>query len=199
MLRLMIIIALSTAVTKIAAAAPITYDFTGTVTVVTSFPGVSVGDKIAITLTLDSAFPDSDPSPNVGQYNTNQGTFESPLLDADFGGTGGNELFDGVTIDNNVSGVDAIHLGSGSPQTNGGFSMDFVASSPDVLTSDAIPLSIDPAAFITRTFTRRIAFEHSFFSGTIDAGSTTVPEPGTLMLLTAGLAGLAALRRHQRR
>jgi hypothetical protein len=74
MLRLMIIIALSTAVTNFAVAAPITYDFTGTVTRATpsTFPpfDVSVGDKIAITLTLDNAFPDTDPSPDVGLYDT---------------------------------------------------------------------------------------------------------------------------------
>jgi hypothetical protein len=201
MLRLMIIIALLTAVANFAAAAPITYDFTGTVTFLgesmfNSF-GVSVGDKIAITLTLDNAFPDTNPSPNVGQYDTNFATLESPILGVEVAGTDVTGLFGFVTVRNDDHGIDAIHLSSGTPHGFGA-EMDFSTSDVNVLTSDVIPLSIDPKALDVATFVVRSLPTGESFSGTVDAQAAAAPEPGTLVLLTAGLVGLAALQRHPR-
>jgi hypothetical protein len=107
----MIIAALLTAVTNFAVAAPITYDFTGTVTTVVESMfhnfDVSVGDKIAITLTLDNAFPDTNPSPNVGQYDTklNFPTLESPILGVEVAGIDVTGLFGSVTVRNDDNGI----------------------------------------------------------------------------------------------
>ena len=203
MFRCMTIAALLTAFADIAVAAPITYDFTGTVTFVGesmfhSFD-VSVGDKIAITLTLDNAFPDTNPSPNIGQYATDFVTapLKSPVLGVEVAGIEVTGQFGFVTIQNDDNGIDAIHLSSGGPHS---FvtAMDFSTSNLSVLTSDAISLSIDPKDFDTATFMVDLLPTQESFSGTVDAQAAAVPEPATLVLLAAGLVGLAALPRIRR-
>jgi len=197
MFRCMTLAALLMAFADIAVAAPITYDFTGTVTAVTQSMfhafDVSVGDEIAITLVLDDTFPDSNPSPNVGQYDAVLlPTPRSPILGLEVAGVDVTEGFGGVTVRNDDNGIDAIHLTSGAPH---GFAsgMDFSTSNLGVLAGDTIPLSIDPKDFNAATFVVNLLPTGDSFSGTVDAQAAAVPEPGTLVLLAAGLVGLAAL------
>ena len=184
-----------------AAAMPITYAWTGTVDAVgAGFPaGVTVGENIDISLTLDNSFSDDDPSPNRGSYNANPGM--PPLvLAVDIGGNEEIGDFQSVEVLDDDQGVDEFMVATGSTMSDAGFEIVFQTTHVGVLTSDSIPLSIDPADFETATFSvdRTPAFTEFLpaFSGTIN-GAVSVPEPGSVALLGSGLLAFAGARRRR--
>ncbi len=87
MWRKLMIAALAAAFWTPANAMPITYSWTGTVTNNDSgFPGIAVGEKIGISLTLDNSFPDQNPSPNIGLYECSFCFPSELVLAVNFGG-----------------------------------------------------------------------------------------------------------------
>jgi len=185
-----------------AAAAPITYHWSGLVDRVDAGfdPGLVVGQTIAISLTLDGAFGDSDASPDRGLYDTTPATLPV-VLGVDIGGDTGIGAFQTVTVLRNIGGADSIEINSSSIHTGLGFDILFQTSHAGVLGSDAIPPAIDPGDFEIATFSvdRFDAFTMFLpsFGGTIRAA--TVPEPASLALLSSGLFALAVLRRRQKK
>ncbi|HLZ08510.1 MAG TPA: hypothetical protein VKT80_07985, partial [Chloroflexota bacterium] len=162
-----------------------------------------VGDKIDISLTLDTSFPDQNPSPNVGFYLC---FFCSPpqlVGAANFGAVkfGGPTGFPGTVQDvdvlNNDMGVDEFMISTGFPHSGGCcFTILFKTSNLNILTSDAIPLFIDPTEFQTATFSVQPCVTPaciSGFSGTIGAAGE-IPEPSGLTLLGIGLVVTLVLR-----
>jgi len=179
-----------------AEAAIITYDWTGTVDVVDpGFPaGVTVGEKIGVTLTLDSSIPpDLDNTPNMAHYEEEEG--QPPFVLSDnIGGNTDVGVFQDMYVLDNYQGVDEVIIETGNSMTGDGFEIMFKTDHPGALTSDAIPLSIDPADFETATFAvvRNPALGDFLpgFSGTIDA-EVAVPEPSSLAIIGTVLLGLA--------
>ena len=182
-----------------AAATPITYAWTGTVdTVEPGYPaGVTVGETIGISLTLDNSFADQDPSPNRGLYSSTPAT--PPLvLAVDIGGNTTTGSFQTVEVLDDYRGVDGFEVSTSSQMTGAGFDIMFETKHVGVLTSDAIPFAINPANFEMAAFSvdRFPAFTMFLpaFSGTIDT-ERPVPEPSSLAVFGSGLLGLAWVRR----
>ena len=179
-----------------AQAAPITYSFTGTVSQVASPAGtpgsvvpVVTGQQVPILVTLDSALPDSDPSPDIGDY-VSPGSFTStPMLSATIAGQDMTGLFSEVLVNTGIS----IEIRSASPQTSAGFDILLSGAQPGVLPTDAIPLSLNPGDFSTATFSRTVLSSPAVtgFSGTIQAADI----PASLPVLASGLGLLWAARR----
>jgi hypothetical protein len=196
MKRLLIPAALACLAASGLRAAPITYDWIGTVKEVApnSF-GISVGEPIAITLTLDGAAADFNPAPDRGRYAS--GPVEPPIvLSVNIGGITDVGVVQSVDVLDNIGGVDMFEVQTATQLVDRGFRFTFQTADTSVLTGDGIPLSIDPANFTTATF--EVFRVHGF--GTIDALATSViPEPGSLMLLASGLLGLAIMRNRRSR
>lgn len=172
-------------------ATPITYDFTGTVTAEASQP-VSVGQQIAIAVTVDPLFPAIQSAPGVTVYN---GGFvsPSPVLSATFDGQNVLGSFSSVVIHSDAAGISSMAINSGTPETDAGFSLSFQAGAPGVLASGAMPLAIDPLDFQTGTFRRTVALNYLYYAGTINRPQA-VPSPGSLALLGSGLTLLILCR-----
>jgi hypothetical protein len=177
-----------------AGASTITYNWSGIVdNVDPGHHGVAIGEKIKISLTLNGAVPDTAAQPEIGRYD---GTvFDPPflVLAVDIGGTTALGSFHDVTVFNNFNGVDAFSVDVNSPMIGNVFSIDFGTSNLGVLTSDALPLSINPDNFETATF-RVYGEGPPGFSGTIVSSVPgIVPLPGSVGMLVSALAGLAGL------
>jgi hypothetical protein len=99
-------------------------------------------------------------------------------------------------------GVDSIEISSSSIHTGLGFDILFQTNHVGVLSSDAIPSSIDPGDFDIATFSvdRFSAFTDFLpsFGGTISAATKPVPEPNSLVMLASVLIGLAVIRKRSR-
>lgn len=106
-----------------------------------------------------------DPFPNV---ITNPITFNG-LRVSDLNDSSGNPL-QGVTVDTNMAGWNTSMLSFGS----------------DYAYFDWKGLSFNTATYFNATLE---------FRGATDVGSTSVPEPSTLLLIGSGLAGFGAWRR----
>jgi hypothetical protein len=203
MLRFAVVLGFAALTVVPAQAAPITYNWVGTVTEVDQpDPAFAVGGRIAITLTLDGDAVDRDPSPNFGNYNWFPGPFDSgpPILNLDIGGTGGGGccFINTVEIYNDVDGFDRIVIASASTHFGTTGALEFRTTDLDTLTSDAIPLSIDPDDFEVATFARLLSYP-IFARGTIDELASAVPEPASITLFGAALLGLVLLTRRWRR
>jgi len=189
-----------------AAASTIHYAWTGTVTFVDpiSPATVVVGQKIGITLDLDSTVPDQDPSPNRGLYDQQ---LQQPVLvqSVDFGGVTGVGAFQLGTVRADDGGMDQFMISTGDQHIGARFVIDFETSHPGVLASDALPLAIDPMDFETATFfvngpdnLQPLFFPR--FSGTIDALRVAqTPLPGSAAMFAPALAGLLGFAAWQRR
>lgn len=138
-------------------------------------------------------------SPNIGSYdNLRHLSPEPPLVLAlDIGGTGGNAMFQKMIVQNDVNGVDSIYIDAW--QVLIGPRAEFLFSTTDlsVLTSNAIPDSIDPADFDIATFARRIRLDQDFAAWTLDSSTAPVgvPQPASAALLLGGAFALAWARR----
>ena len=194
MWRLLMVAAVAISFCAPAGAMPVTYAWTGTVTENNSgFPGVSVGETIPISLTLNNAVANQSATPDVGVYSSAFGV--PPLILAvNIGGVTIAGSFQTVDVSDNHMGIDEFLISTGTPLTGCCFTILFETSHVGVLTSNAIPLLIDPTKFEIATFS-----EHLFpsvggsFSGTIDS-AVSVPEPAARMLFGTGLLAIIFLR-----
>jgi hypothetical protein len=191
-----------------AAASTISYAWTGTVTDITpgSMPFVTLGQQIGITLTLDNAVPDRDPSPHRGIYDQQ---LQPPVLvrAVNIGGLTVVGSFQIGTVRADDQGVDEFQIDTGDTHFGNVFLIDFKTAHPGVLTSDALPHAIDPRDFESATFFIRrdsllLIPSAPRFSGTIDFASVVVtqtPLPGSLGLFVPALVGLLGLGGWKRR
>ncbi len=206
MMRFAVVLGFAVLAVVPAQAAPITYNWVGTVTEVDQPDlGFAVGGRIAITLTLDGDAVDWDPSPNFGNYNWFPGPFDfgPPILNFDIGGTGrggGDACCTIYTVEiyNDVDGFDRIVIATASTHFGTTAVLEFQTTDLDTLTSDAFPLSIDPDDFDVATFARLLTPPGLFARGTIDALPSAVPESASISLLGAALLGLMLLTRRWR-
>lgn len=182
-----------------AIATPVKYEFTGTVThndLSASFFPHAVGDKIPVTFTLQTAYPDTDPSSLRGEYYNPTGIYDiGPVLAVEIGAAGGFaihqylQVFDNYT-DANGDTYDGLTFEVGEPQRGVTSRFTFRTSDLSVLSSDDIPLALDPGQFEIATFDRVARPFEVTGGGTLDA-LTNIPEPGSLALLASALLGLA--------
>jgi hypothetical protein len=169
-----------------AAASTITYTWSGMVTEI--FPGqhptVTLGQRITATLTLNDGVSDFDASPEIGRYAVDSTSSPQPLvLAVDIAGYTEIGMFQQATVFNDHNGRDAFFVSSFSPHI-GQFELGFITSDLGVLTSDALPLLIDPHKFQTASF---LVLHHDpLFSGTF----FPTPLPGSAVLLVSALTGL---------
>ena len=186
-----------------AAAGTISYAWTGTVTHIVpgSIPVVHHGQRIGITLTLDDSVPDQDPSSTSGIYDQ-QLMPPTLVLAVNIGGVTDIGSFQRGTVLANDGGVDEFSIDTGDQMVGRRFLIDFKTSHPGVLTSDSLPLSINPQDFETAVFfvnspgnIQPVAFFPEF-SGTIDFAGinlTQTPLPGSLGMFVPALVALLGL------
>ena len=179
-----------------AKAAPVTYDFTGTITQVGTrvLTPVFLGEHIPISLTLEAAYPATPPG--SGSYGFNglfdpNSPFTAPILAANFNNTSALGLFQIVTVRSGES----FSAHTTSPQVGAGFDLSFTGASSGALASNAIPLSLNPADFQDGVFAVTQAFSPTTYgySGTIDG--LAVPEPMSLAMFGMGMLAIGATRR----
>ena len=174
-----------------AAANTITYNWLGIVdqSDLSANPSFTVGEKIKISLTLDDVIPDTAPSLEIGQYDAD--IFNPPVLvlAANIGGIADTGTFQFAQVFNGHNGTDAFSVDSGGPTIGNVFSIDFSTSDLGVLTSDALPLSINPGDFDTASFSV-YGDGPPGFSGRIISSVGTVPLPGSAFMLVSALTGL---------
>jgi hypothetical protein len=195
-----------------AMAAPIRYDFIATITGLAQprdfFP-FTVGDKVIAGFTVNSSFPDANPSPHVGDYGFATGVVApSGLIGFHIGSIAANwgqfqyfnvyndyTIIDSDGISRTSDGIEFI--GGGPHQPSLQFS--FKSSNPNALSSDRLDQHINPGLFDVATFNWDIFLDLFYVTGTFDQlPPTEVPEPGAFVLLAAMLlAWLLLLSRNQ--
>ena len=190
-MRILTLVALCSAVSLPAAAAPITYSFTGTVRQIGSSgpQQAAVGQQVPIVITLAANAQASQLPKQPGSYSN-----FTPFLisSATFAGedyAGG--LFQTIT----VLPTSSIQFHVVGLQTSFGFDLLLSGAAPGALPNGDLPLTIDPSRFAQGTFSVIGAFSPSFigYSGTIDVAP--VPEPATVMIMLGGVLAVCAARR----
>ena len=186
------LVMLALLITSAAKAAPITYNFTGTVNQVgtTTYIPIVVGQQIPIAITVDGAYPQNS---NGNSYSS---LSSSLVLSATFAGENDNGLIQTIVINPGSS----FQVNTASPQVAAGFGFTLSSPQPGAPPTSAIPLTLDPSNFGVGTFSVVEAFSAGQFgfSGTINgfaSSSSAVPEPASLALLAAGLFGVTAICR----
>jgi hypothetical protein len=172
-----------------AAAGTITYSWLGTVDYIAPghHPGVTLQQKIGLSLTLNDAVSDADPSSEIGSYNTTIWSPEVLVLAVNIDGRTDRGMYHSATVLNDHNGADAFSISGESPHTGIAFSLDFSTSDLAVLTSDALPLSLIADDF---SIARFAVYQHGgppLFGGTL---LTTTPLPGSVVMLVSALTGL---------
>lgn len=175
-----------------ASAAPVTYNFTGTVTQVgpQTLNPPTLGQHIPIEITVQQGFPSVDDTPNF--YST----FNADLiLSAKFNSQGANGLVQRITVA--LPGF--INFQTVSPQVAAGFDLTLSGGLGKTPFSFSLPSTLDASLFTSGTFTVTQFFSPTTygFSGTID-GLATVPEPASLAVLAIGLIGAGYARSRSR-
>jgi hypothetical protein len=191
-----------------AAASTIDYVWTGTVTDVVpgTPPVVAVGQKIGITLTLDNAVPDQDASPNRGIYDQQQ-QLPNLVVAVNIGGVTNIGSFQFGTVLDDDQGVDEFKIETGDQQIGTRFVIDFKTSNLGVLSSDSLPLSIDPQDFELASFSVNPDIflplaSAPRFGGTIDfvgLNLTQTPLPGSAVMFVPALVALLGIGGWKRR
>jgi hypothetical protein len=185
-----------------ASALPITFTFSGTVTVVTPISiqvgaPFMVGDAFAGMLTFDSGLVDSNADPTEGVY--------SPLSALSFtigSYAGGFEDGSGYVMVRNgpFPTSDSVHIQAGATGGSfGGFTpnnLNFSLTSGNPFGSDALPTAFSSNQFLASSFSLSFTNGFSsttFVSGTLSgqAGATAVPEPASLLLVVMGIGIVA--------
>lgn len=181
-----------------ATANTISYSWSGIVdhVVSDSTAAVAVGQHIHITLSLNDAVSDTDPSASRGSYQTVAANPPILVLGVDIGGVTDVGAFQFATVLHNDGGIDEFDVDTGDTLIGDRFHIQFTTSHPGVLSSDALPLSIDPTDFETATFSVNETgpFEQFLpvFDGTI-RNVSTVPLPDALPMFALALSALAGL------
>jgi hypothetical protein len=176
------------AITTPAAANTITYNWFGVVEDVAPSPppGVTIGKWIKIGLAIDDGVSDTDPSSEIGRYDANIFGPPALVLAVDIGGETNIGTFEHATVLNDHNGTDAFTVSGDSPRIGSVFRLDFSTSDLGVLTSDALPLSINPDDFDRARFSVYGEIPIGF-SGRI---VSQTPLPGSVGLLVSALTGL---------
>ena len=175
-----------------AAASTITYNWSGSVTEIYpgAHPTVTLGQRITASLTLNDEAWDYNASPEVAWYlaDTSSSCCSPPVvLAVDIAGYTDVGFYQQAIVLNDHNGRDAFTVSTYSPHV-GQFEFKFITSDLGVLTSEALPLSIDPHAFRTANFT--VFFQGPIFSGTF----FPTPLPGSVGLFVSALTGLLGAR-----
>jgi hypothetical protein len=202
-------------------AAPITFNFSGTVTSIddplNAFAGVVAGTTFSGSYTFESTTPDAAPGdPTDGRYAGAITAFSLTIgghslfgpgddlspnqirVRDNTGATGNIDSYNVLADLQNYGGysdIDVLRLGGQGPNT--------------VFGSDALPLTPDFFASLAVTFFRLVLYEGSgptkvqagLIDGTLTSMTTTtsVPEPSTLGMLGLAMIGLALMRRRYAR
>ena len=187
-MRILTLLALCSTVSLPAAAAPITYSFTGTVRQIGSSgpQQVAVGQQIPIVITLDSNAQATEQPKQPGSYSN----FTPNLISsATFAGE---DYAGGLLQTITVLPASSIQFHVVGLQTSFGFDLLLSAAAPGVLPNADLPLTIDPTQFSQGSFSVIGAFSPSFigYSGTIEVAP--VPEP--VMIMLGGVLALCAAR-----
>ena len=177
-----------------ATSALLTFSFTGTVNN-DPFGLSSFGAPIVGSYSFDSTSADAIPDPTSGSYTSNGAAFGfAATVDGTPFAVNGNLS---VGIVNSFVDQYLVTADDGTLRLE----LFLEDASGGAFSSDALPLAPPAlAAFSVRQF-RLFGFGVDVeFGGTVDtlvcsASCESVPEPGTLLLLAAGLAGLAVRRR----
>lgn len=197
-----------------AQAVPLTFNFGGTLVVVTALPSLSVGDSFTGSFTIESTALDSDPSPAVGVY------YEGFSIEATVGGysfsssnaASGCLQCGAVSIEQpNVFGGTTFNAANSylstapvtGPSVDGlspfGLRLVLNGRSVSVLNSDALPLALEVSSFPERDFFFNFADDsgnRGFAVGVLNFAQP-VPEPATTAMLALGLGALALVRRRK--
>lgn len=190
-----------------AQAAPVTYNFLGTLTSNDGPPGsfpYAIGDRVPLSFTLETDYPDTDPSPARGQYyNPTGAPGIGPVLAVDIGGTGGFAIQQFLDVFNDFQDSDGniydwIRFSVLDPRFGGQSSFTFRTTDLSVLSSDDIPTFIDPSRFEETIFARQTQ-PFNFAAGTIDEVAAVIAEPAALTIFGSALLALMLVTRRWRR
>jgi len=201
-----------------------TLGFTGEVTSVDNRlggvpPGIDVGDPFTVTYTFESTTPDAFPLDLQRGFYRDAMTSMSFTLDGQVfsfavrpDGAGPANIGNVIDVwDNLVDGrTDMYQVWAQSAFGSGDFFSVQIQMQerrlpgqplPDVLTSDALPVTIDPSQFTFRRFFA-VDFDHnSITDGRVEANITglltPIPEPSAWAMLLAGLGVLGYIGRRR--
>ena len=199
-----------------AQAAPVTYNFSGTV--FQAGAGVGFGDPFSGSFTFDDTTPDGNPG------NTSTGTYSGGSFSLSMGAINFTSGLSLVVV-NDTGGQDALSVNavgaSGGQSMGGGFffgaaALQFTDTDETAFDSDAISelLTLSLSDFDTLVpfnFARRLEISLATTPGgptsalvlgevtsiTVASGGD-LPEPSAVLLLGGGLVGLALWRRRRR-
>jgi hypothetical protein len=184
-----LLLVLGTVITP-AAGSTITYNWVGVVNDVAPWwdSGVKIGEKIPVDLTLNGALSPVVSSPGVGEYFAFLSSEQQVILAVNIGGRTEIGYYELATVLNDHNGTDGVSVESAWPMSGRVFSIVFSTSKLNVLTSEALPLSLDPHDFDVADFTV-YHDDTPIFSGRLLA----TPLPGGIGMFISALTGLVGM------